>query len=424
MNTNNDYIPEGLEFREEFMHQAFEMYDAEKKKRKKRIIFFLSIFSVLSCIAVILFYSATQTDLTKHISQTKNTTPNRIENKPTTHTNSSITTVTSIPPNNSKKEAPTTIQSSFSNLLKTPVQIKSSTINHIESDSKDYIEKIVEQKVIENTPNLSTTIPKIEIGAEENTLIAIDPKGTTNEKDVIKTQEIDNPMIDSTTTVTTQNENIPAIIDPADPKNFFIYKTHQFWANTGLNALYNYSTNQHKLNSDYSFGLGYTYNNHSKISVGGSVEFYSVSNMIGAVEIIDKIYGFRASYRHTSISTQSLQYTSIKPHLVYTIWNRHQINLAYNLDVLTSSKNKITSSETFSDYTKDYGTISGRNYNQGYKRFNHAVSFGYICNLTNRFAIGCSYNYGLTDITKNTFFTNLSFDRNSRMLFYLKVNIN
>ena len=36
-NQQNDSIPEGLEFNESYMAQAFEMYDAAKKSRKRRL---------------------------------------------------------------------------------------------------------------------------------------------------------------------------------------------------------------------------------------------------------------------------------------------------------------------------------------------------------------------------------------------------
>ena len=406
---NNDFnsLADEHEFKDEYMFQAFNMYAKEKEKRKKKKIIWFSILAITIVASSSLFIKNSNNSsqiLAKNSNPTKIISINQKESQKIIKGEEISKDEVSENTSNNIELA----ENKGKNQIQTIVKNKNSIIQNgrISDDLKQ--EKSNETPINLQKDLLSVAPTETKIGNDEKEIAQIESK--ENIDTIAEINKIVNKVDSLNTTSILENNTI--INSPYQ---------HQLWTSIGINALYNYSANSNKINPDYSIALGYTFNNHKKLTYGGSLEFYSVSNMNSVVDIYSKHYDNRSSYiEHQKISSKNLQYISLRPQINYNFWNCHQVTLSYNIDLLTSSKNIITTTREIGNNIETINSTTAYNYTKGYQRFNQSISFGYLYNFTNKFALGLSYTYGLTDITKNNVFNSDLKDKNSRTLLYLK----
>ena len=467
-NINNDIdgVPEGFEFRDEYMTQGFEIYDKMKndQKRKKRLFIFFLGFSLSSIL--LFFYVAlnsseaialNKTNQSKTQTSIKNTIPSA-QNQTIKGESNTINSSRPSTNNTSIKNSKDRIKHNHENnkLVKpfnsfTEKEINNPFIATTNAEQKRINNSSINSSIIKdenevglnNTLSLSNTSSTVEQKNEENVNLSIDKAKTISTSNELASIELTEPIeknknLNETKTLDSLNDY--SIIDNSSSKqdlildnkvnksNLYDFEDHfvknQFYICAGLNTKYNYSSTSKSSTSDFTFSGGYNRNFLNKFSVGTSFEYFSVSNMNSKVEINETIYGYRASYKTTEIMTKSLQYLAFTPEIGFKFNKRHFFYTGLGLEFLMSGKNQLTVTSRIYDYPTTTSISQDKNYIAGFKKCNQSLFIGYNFSLNRNFSIGCKYNFGLTDISINSFFIDNNFDRNNRILFNLKFNLN
>jgi hypothetical protein len=165
-------------------------------------------------------------------------------------------------------------------------------------------------------------------------------------------------------------------------------------------------------------GLTYTRFINGGLSLKANL-LYSHNNNCNTSKIQSvKDYGFGSNIETTTLHTKSLFYVDMPIMLSYGIGNGNlmvggQASYLVNGYHTLHTTNESITGEFSESETQKFG------YMEGFNRFDFALVFGYEHAIATRWNVGARFNYGLTDITKNAYFNNNSFDRNKQLRLYV-----
>jgi len=174
-----------------------------------------------------------------------------------------------------------------------------------------------------------------------------------------------------------------------------------------------------KLNPYIALGVDKRLGNGWKTAV--DARYYFVSGLSHPLTFEQTTYGLGFETNSTTIYTNRLHYAGLNVALQKKI-KSHQFTLGYGIDYLITGQNEIEESitSTFAEVTSK-SNASTKGYVLGFRNFNHSFSLGYDYWLGRNKALGFSYQYGLTDISRNEYFKDATINRNSMLTVRLKM---
>jgi|GEM_PF-5346475 len=411
----NDSIPEGLEFNESYMNQAFEMYAAEKESRKRR--FYIWFWSVSAGFATVIgfcfffFYSSENEQAigspgqltssnnkttTQHSSSNNKTSIHETDKEQATfdaddakHTNVS-TIVDSQPKSNRKNNR-------FNKFKK-----KSGQSYPI--DNELFIQRTVKKAGLKPTMNsLKNSVNTIQANRLGNDpLVNADPNDTLNGNPGSPNLHGENVLMQDSS-------------DSTSSRPFDKIQKHHFYMNFGVNTLFGISELKNSFNVRESAGLGYEYRLSQRYFLSLNTEFHSIAK-INYYRYIGETTGSLSS---TYFTKTTLKYVSISPKIGVNFGRRHSATFGLGLEYLLKDKDDRFE---IKGYTENGATKSTNNYYDTFNRLNYSVSLGYGYRLSKNTSIFATYHFGLSDITKNTE-TTTTLDRNSRLQLLLRIKL-
>lgn len=424
----NDSIPEGLEFNESYMTQAFEMYDAAKKSRKRRLFIWFwrsSLgFAAVAGISIAVFYGTQKQELPggskqQIIRQTAGTnTPEKADraSKQVQHAN------------NHSQQRGTTESSS-----KTPVA--DAKVNSNSNSNRKTIKgrQSTGTKTVNDTPVVSesgsagrflvsllslTNSPLSEIAAGTDRFQTVRPSKPGIDSTDLKQQAVNSlqPQDSSEVADSVLSANtIPLATDTIKKPLFVNTSNHHIYMNLGVNTLFGISELQNSFTMRESIGLGYDYSINTRYFFSLNAEYHSISKInyyryIGA--------NTKSVSSSTYFTKTTLKYLSIDPKIGVSLGKRHQLTLGAGFEYLLKDNDPGYEVKGYADE----GTTASGDYYSTFNRVNYYASIGYGFRLSKSASLLATYHYGFSDAIKNSE-SNNTFDRNSRLQLLLRVKL-
>ena len=199
--------------------------------------------------------------------------------------------------------------------------------------------------------------------------------------------------------------------------------TWRLWTFVGSSLVTDFSSPLRDIRIDPMAGLRLEYNFNKRIFVDGGLEYFAISNVRRPYSQTSIAYDLNYQRTITTVETHQLHYISMPLHVGYRIARRHQVSIGFGLSYMITGTNEIfqykqtPTSNTLINHYDDKGFVAG------FKDFPIHTELGYAFKLGRNKSIRCAYQFGLTDITKNDYFSSSSFDRNSRLLIDLSIKL-
>lgn len=188
----------------------------------------------------------------------------------------------------------------------------------------------------------------------------------------------------------------------------------------GFNPLSDYGSGWNRFKIDPYIALGVDHRLGNGWRVGADARYYFISGLSHPLTFEQTTYGQGFETNQTTIYTDRLHYAGM--HLTaQKKFGKHQASLGYGADYLVTGRNSIENRlySSFENVSGNASSTSG--YVLGFRNFNHSISLGYDYWMGKNKAIGLNYQLGLTDVSANKYFTQGQFDRNSMLSVHLKM---
>lgn len=433
-NIEADPIPEGLEFNESYMHDAFAMYDAEKRKRKRRLLIWW-ITSALGFSSVLLigifFFTREEAEVhskkqdtpdkkelvsqsaagqdpvvAKH-AQTGKTQSQYIEPVPGTDQNQVITA--------------SSLKSKYSKRLNTNKLNK-----HIKSEGSfkknrnpTYFagQNVPEKTVNDKRQNIADLPASIEASRGETVqheagspakalfIPVIEPIHLPTKPAMLAFAD------DSASGLPAHDQPLPLQTAENDTRK------HHVFLNLGVNTLFGMKELKNKATFRESIGVSYNYQINPRLSIGTGFEYHSISRISYKRKIGDTTNSDKTT---TILNKTTLNYISFSPQIQYHFLPKHTITAGFGIEYLLVDPGERYEIDNYTQETPK--RTNSKLYYSTFNRFNFSASLGYTYQFSRFMAVHASYYYGFTDITINTDF-NKTFDRNSRLPVGLKIKL-
>jgi len=423
-NIEHDPIPEGLEFNESYMQEAFAMYDAAKQKRKRRLLIWW-LTSATGFAAVILlgllslFGKADKSDKQNpistdskrtHMTQSdKNVASNPLKNSNSSSKNNFVESEKQIAKSNipfEEKSNPTQ-QSNTSNYNNT----KNTRPKKWKSESK------TNQPLfsLNNGTNLSPSVitnptPPIE-PLSENRI------GKALKKSLIQTR-VTLPDLNKKQVATTSDTSSEVISNSNHPHvTASLFRNHQLYLNLGVNTLFGMTELKNRVTFRESIGVSYNYQIRPKWSIGAGLEYHSISRISYKRKVGDTLNSDNTT---TILNKTTLNYISLFPEVRYQLAAKHQFTAGLGVEYLLTDPGERYEIQNFT--TEDPKRSNSQLYYSTFNRFNFSASVGYSYQFSKFMSAHALYHFGFTDITKNNSL-NATLDRNSRLQLMLKIRL-
>jgi hypothetical protein len=432
-NIEADPIPEGLEFNESYMHDAFAMYDAEKRKRKRRLLIWW-ITSALGFSSVLLvgifFFTREEADphSMKQAADKKapvqqlsaDADPVVTKQAQAGETQSQHTQAVSGTDQN-RVTASSTLKSKFSKRLNTATadrKLKSGSSVKTNRNTKHLTDKGIAERTGNDKQN-PDDLPFSNGKIPEN---AVQP-----EADRTADSETSKPLVepvnlpskpallafadDSASNLPVSDQQIPLPVAEND-----ISKHHVF-LNLGVNTLFGMKELKNRATFRESIGVSYNYRFNPKLAIGAGLEYHSISRISYKRKIGDTTNSDKTT---TILNKTTLNYISFSPRIHYQFWPNHTLSAGFGIEYLLVDPGERYEIDNYTQETPK--RTNSKLYYSTFNRFNFSVSLGYTYQFSRFMAVHASYYYGFTDITINTDF-NKTFDRNSRLQIGLNIKL-
>ena len=434
-NIEADPIPEGLEFNESYMQDAFALYDAEKQKRKRRLLIWW-ITSALGFSAVLLIgiFFFTQEETISH-SNKKQTPDKKIPahrlaadsvpaNAVHQHTGRAQNRNIQVVSGTDQNQAASSISASKSgysmrlNTSKAILRVKSGSSFKKNRNINPFTDKPVSGRTDNGEQTTADLSSPNEIIAE-NTL-----RKQTGEID----QSIGSKPAAESIDLSSQPAVLAFVDDsaaklPAYPTQTPLQaaendtRKHHLFLNLGVNTLFGMNELKNKATFRESIGVSYNYQINPKLSIGAGLEYHSISRISYKRKIGDTTNSDKTT---TILNKTTLNYISFLPQVHYHLWPNHTLNAGFGIEYLLVDPGERYETSNYTQETPR--RTNSKLYYSTFNRYNFSISLGYTYQFSRFMAVHASYYYGFTDITRNTDF-NKTFDRNSRLQIGLKIKL-
>ncbi len=468
--SQSSFIPEGMEYREEYMLDALTLYQNQKAKlRRRRTFYGLAALAILASSLLYVVSDRNAQNKASDNSQKVNEQSIVKPIDPTQNSNQSNSTSTQKNAVDSKASSPELIESpkpgqdipsqdshnsAHQNAEK---KIENSKLTPSENQKRDKDSQRV-KNILNNTSSSASDMDlrptdevtlkhgdktKKEQGSDkkqhiENNAAVVDldiPATENSEDNSTKSGQADfqlskeNKIEENVSIIPLlgfslfdNGDEKLATANPMKVEYVAPARKDSYYLSAGANVLSQFATDKKDFNFDPSFALGWTHRLNKNFSLGLESGYFSIAKINRPFETTSVKYGESFTATTTTILTDKLHYLNFGPRLYF---NRglHQFELGYSLSYLLTGNNRIEVFSMSDSYTSPTAATKTSGYVQGFTDFSHDISLGYNYKIGKYACLGFAYHFGLTDISKNQYFTTSGKDFNSRLELHFKVNI-
>lgn len=449
-------IPEGLEFKESYMQDAFALYDAEKQKRKRRLLIWWIIsstgFATVLLAGIYFFTKGPSSDADNKRPLAENKVS--VGRESNTKTSPAITTKgilngkQSVETNAVKKPFETNEKTGKSSIksktrnASTGVGIssvqnsktKSKFTKSFKTNNQSRLTKRALPKYtpkanvnathVSNSPGL-VVVPGTSAGIGSNTPGASTSNGQRG------TEITGKPLRDSLLQIGftdlsskpaqlaySRDTNITPIKIPNSPHPADSdFRKHQVYINLGVNTLFGMKELQNRVTFRESIGVSYNYQINPKFAIGAGLEYHSISRISYKRKVGDTTNSDNTT---TILNKTTLNYISLLPQASFQLGAKHKLTAGLGIEYLLKDPGE---RYEIQNYTSESNSrTNSKLYYSTFNRFNFSASIGYSYQFSRFMSVHALYHFGFTDITKNNTFNN-TFDRNSRLQLMLKIKL-
>jgi hypothetical protein len=463
----SSFIPAGMEYREEYMIDALSLYQHQKAKIRRRRMFYG--IAALAILATSLLFVISDRDAQKKASDNSNTVYEQsnvnINDSAQKNNQSNSSAVTEKGGSDSKVSN----ESLNENSQPDPVTKLSDTQNSEHQNTENPMQTSAEKKKEINRGNgekknhtrisslhASGTLEPMEKPLANTHIEIVQQLESEKDLDVqSNTKDIDSNThsdVNSEDKVEKNNlsefqnsiqskveENVSVIsflgfspfftgeqkLAPAGPmkvKYIAPERKDSYYLSAGTNVLSHFASNRKDFNLDPSFALGWAHTLNKNFSLGLESGYFSIAKINRPFETTSIKYGESFTATTTTIFTDRLHYLHVGPRFFFN-QGSHQFELGYSLSYLLTGNNRLEVFSMSDSYTSPTASTKASGYVLGFTNFSHDLSLGYNYKIGRYASLGFSYHFGLTDITRNQYFTTSGKDFNSRLELHFKVNI-
>ena len=174
---------------------------------------------------------------------------------------------------------------------------------------------------------------------------------------------------------------------------------------------------------DFSIGLTYERKINSKWKVNGSFQYFMINDLTQDIirTEVQYIYGYDST--KTILYTDRLHYFSIPIGVNYNLNSRWELIFRAGASYMFWTENRLLTQRTSFDERSKKMATNTSGYLNTYRRLNFFVQPGVTFRINEQFWIGSDFQLGLSDITPNNTFNVGNYDRNSKLVMYLKYRI-
>lgn len=433
-NIEADPIPEGLEFNESYMHDAFAMYDAEKRKRKRRLlIWWITSALGFSSVLLIGIFFFTRGEAENH-SNKQNTSDSKVLAQQFSADSDSVaekhdqkvepksgdeSSVSGTDQNQTTNAS--TLKSRFNKNLKTAKADR--LVNSGSAFKKNRSIDPTTDKSIREKPGNNQKIPTDLPFSNETTPGNTLQHETDGIAESVLSKTAPEPIHlpfkpavlafvgDSAAKIPAHDQQMPLQAAENDTRK------HHVFLNLGVNTLFGMKELQNRATFRESIGVSYNYRINPKLSIGAGMDYHSISRISYKRKIGDTTNSDKTT---TILNKTTLNYISFSPQIQYHFLPKHTLTAGFGIEYLLVDPGERYEIDNYTQETPK--RTNSKLYYSTFNRFNFSASLGYTYQFSRFMAVHASYYYGFTDITINTDF-NKTFDRNSRLQIGLKIKL-
>lgn len=169
-------------------------------------------------------------------------------------------------------------------------------------------------------------------------------------------------------------------------------------------------------------GILYTRNLKGNFSLSSGVTFQNRRTVGASKEFEAVVYGFGNRTEQTSISTTSIQYLETPVFVNYTILGQHNVFIGGTFSYLLNAYSKVdkhitTLENNWMESSNEFG------HTNGFNKFDASTLVGYEWLFSSKFSVGAQVNFGLMDVSKNSYYTNSTHNSNTQFKVHLRYNL-
>jgi len=416
---DDNFIPEGLEFREEYMHAALGNY-----RRKKRAILWGKIGGVAliliasSAVSIVLWNKQANSSQAE-----KKTSSSIIEQKKIpTDSSSTLDLDNDEGTFNKNRQSPAVESSEATQDLSTkavdkgdpmssgvglPGQLSTSQSNlqgkrKASSQSKYKPHEVIESKEL-NSGN-----------ANNNQLVAFDPQENQH-------KERNTPMANMVY-LTVELLSTERQLQPHKPLPQLPIERWSAFASIGTKLWADYGFGSGPAQLDPVIGLGVSYKWRKKMSYQLAGQFFTVSGV--AAPYVSTLRQYNEGFSETTYSyhTDRFYHAGLSLGASYRLSSKHSISIFTESSALLTTDNRIETGTSSSYESRTTSEVKARGYAEGFRNLQHSIGTGYEYALGKNKSLGAAYRHGLSDVTIDSFFGKEK-NRNSMLSVYFKFKL-
>lgn len=170
-------------------------------------------------------------------------------------------------------------------------------------------------------------------------------------------------------------------------------------------------------------GVAADFNVNRKFSVNANVHYFSIKGTDRPFSSQSTTLDFVRKTTTTSVATNKLHYVSLPVNAAYRLGHRTQVSAGVGLSILAQSENVVSVTEEVNGQTTLQEEFRQDGYVSGFNGINTYLNVGLNYYISGNTTWGLTYQYGLSDVTRNDFYRNDGMDRNSRLSAYVRFNV-
>ena len=208
--------------------------------------------------------------------------------------------------------------------------------------------------------------------------------------------------------------NHPTIEAPYHAWNLFALVGVKAWADHGFQS--------RPFKTDASAALGFEYAFSKNISGQFLAQFNTVSGVADPYVVEQVTYGQGYSSTTYRYFTDRFYETGAGVGAMIKLTANHSIGLGWSTRYLLTADNHIETGVASTYESLQENRVTAKGYVEGFAPVRHSLRLNYEYALGKNKSLGACYEHGLTDVTKNNYFGN-EFDRNSMLSVYFRLKL-
>ena len=208
--------------------------------------------------------------------------------------------------------------------------------------------------------------------------------------------------------------NHPTIEVPYRAWNLFALVGLKVWADHGFQT--------RPFKTDASAALGFEYALSKKLSGQFLAQFNTVSGVADPYVVEQITYGQGYSSTTYRYFTDRFYETGAGIGAMFKLNAGHSVAMGWSTRYLLTADNHIETGVASTYESLQETRVAAKGYVAGFTPVRHSLRLNYEYALGKNKSLGACYEHGLTDVTKNDYFGN-QFDRNSMLSVYFRLNL-